>query len=255
MLQVASRVVEGVRNLGDAASTVVHRMSRHWSTGSAQEPHEQTAPSGVTSLQAAETTIESLPTINSNSSFETVSLPGLQLNNEPSDSPSMTPQKPLNPAVERQHKWNQHLCSSSLSLDSTMTRLRRMKCLSDSVVRPDRIVRAGKQLLNTSLWAWGHGGMGQLGQSDSVSREQPCLLRSLQSMSVRKISCGLQHTLALTLDGRVLAWGANSKGQIGPGEDLTFISSPIEISLPFQTTIKDIAAGRYLTSIVLSLVA
>ena len=232
--QVASRVVEGVRNLGDAASTVVHRMSRHWSTGSSQDQQEQ-PPS---SLPVAPATGESQPTTNN---FETVSLPGLQLLNEPG-SPA-TPRKLFRQALERQHKGNR-LGTSSLSLDSTMVRLRRMKMAIDSV-RPDKIVAAGKQLLNTSVWTWGHGGMGQLGQSDSVSRDQPVQIRHLHGIGVCKISCGFQHTLALTLDGRVLAWGANSKGQIGPGEDLTFITTPVEISLPFRTTVRDIAAGRY----------
>lgn len=235
---VASRVVEGVRNLGDAASTVVHRMSRHWSTGSSQDQQEQPAAPTVTTLLAVETAPEPLSTMGS---FETVSLPGLQLVNEPPSPP--TPNKLFRQAVERQHKGNRLLGTSSLSLDSTMIRLRRMKSANDSV-RPDRIVTAGKQLLNTSIWTWGHGGMGQLGHSDSVSRNDPSLIRHLNGIGVCKISCGFQHTLALTLDGRVLAWGANAKGQINPGDDLTFVSTPLEVSLPFHTTVKDIAAGR-----------
>ena len=53
----------------------------------------------------------------------------------------------------------------------------------------------------------------------------------------------MHHSLALLLDGRVLAWGANAKGQIGPGQDLSFVSTPLQVSLPFRATVCDIAAG------------
>ena len=53
-----------------------------------------------------------------------------------------------------------------------------------------------------------------------------------------------QIIMALTLDGRVFAWGANARGQIGPGEDLSFVSTPLEVALPFRTTVRDIATGR-----------
>jgi len=221
-------------------------MSRHWSTGSSQEHQEQpmSAPTVTYHLSTTETIAsESLSPAVNNSSFETLSLPGLQFS-ELSDSPTSTPQKLFRQVLERQRKWNR-LGSSSLSLDSTMVRLRRMKStMATDSIRPDKVVAAGKQLLSTSVWSWGHGGMGQLGQSDCVSRDQPTTLRHLQSIGVVKISCGSQHTLALTLDGRVFAWGANARGQIGPGEDLSFVSTPLEVALPFRTTVRDIATGR-----------
>lgn len=211
--QVASRVADGVRSLGDAVS----RMSRHWSASSQDEAQPLNAQG---------------------CSFETTSLPAV-FGDDPPAAPG-TPNQLVRRALERNHRWKRN-SSSSLSLDSTLGRARDVKSLD---VNPGRLVAAGKRLLQTSIWTWGQGGVGQLGLSDCVSRDTPTLVRPLQGIGIAKVSCGSRHTLALTLDGRVFAWGANNKGQIRPGEDLTFISSPIEIPLPFHTTIRDVAAGR-----------
>jgi alpha-tubulin suppressor-like RCC1 family protein len=40
---------------------------------------------------------------------------------------------------------------------------------------------------------------------------------SLKGDTVCKISCGSNHNLALTEKGRVYAWGANGKNQLGLG--------------------------------------
>lgn len=211
--QVASRVAEGVRSLGDAVS----RMSRHWSASSQEEVQANLSQEG---------------------SFETASLPPVF--GDDSSAPG-TPKQLFRQALERNQRWK-HNGSSSLSLDSTLSRNREMKSFESS---PDRLIATGKLLLQTSVWTWGQGGVGQLGLSDCVSRDTPSLVRHLQGIGIAKISCGSRHTLALTLDGRVFAWGANNKGQIGPGRDLSFISSPTEIVLPLRTSVRDIAAGRY----------
>ena len=217
--QVASRVVEGVRNLGDA---VVNRMSRHWS-GTSQE--ETPIPSTV-----AAAPIEA----------ETLSLPvGLPSSGE--DSP-VAPATPRFIVRQPLHRWKRN-GSSSLSLDSTIIRM--ISREKSTGLRPERLLTLGRQLLRTSVWTWGQGGVGQLGLSDCVSREAPTSVKHLLGIGTFKVSCGSRHSLALTLDGRVLAWGANNKGQVEPGEDLSFFSTPTEVSLPFRTTIRDIAAGRY----------
>jgi alpha-tubulin suppressor-like RCC1 family protein len=107
----------------------------------------------------------------------------------------------------------------------------------------ERIISAGRQLINTSVYAWGDGSQGHLGQSDCVSRSEPSIITHLQGVGVWKIACGMHHSLALLLDGRVLAWGANGKGQVGPGQDLSFVSTPLQVTLPFLATVCDIAAG------------
>uniref|UniRef100_A0A3Q4GXL3 Regulator of chromosome condensation (RCC1) and BTB (POZ) domain containing protein 1 n=1 Tax=Neolamprologus brichardi TaxID=32507 RepID=A0A3Q4GXL3_NEOBR len=40
---------------------------------------------------------------------------------------------------------------------------------------------------------------------------------NLQNKKVKEVSCGSHHSMALTLDGEVFAWGYNNCGQIGSG--------------------------------------
>lgn len=225
--------------MGDAASTVVNRMSRHWSTGSSSESQQQqqAVPEALISDGPAGKSEES--------KSETISLPAVLSNlvgaGDSSSSPS-SPRLLIRRAIE--HGWRR-LGSFSLSLDSTSARLRRQhSSMPNDNTKCEKIVSAGRQLMDTSVWTWGQGVTGQLGQSDCVSRDQPASVRHLQDIGVCKVACGGQHSLALTLDGRVFAWGTNSKGQIGPGEDLTFVSTPVEVSLPFSTAVRDIAAGK-----------
>lgn len=223
--QVASRVVEGVRNLGDA----VNRMSRHWS-GTSQE--ETPLVPAVAAVEVA--------------GGETLSLPApLPSSSSGEDSPAApaTPRFIVRQSLQSHHRWKRN-GSSSLSLDSTLVRMTDRE--KSTGLQPDRLVSLGRQLLFTSVWTWGQGGVGQLGLSDCVSREAPQSVRPLLGIGICKVVCGSRHSLALALDGRVLAWGANNKGQVEPGEDLSFLSIPTEVSLPFRTTIRDIAAGRYL---------
>jgi len=57
---------------------------------------------------------------------------------------------------------------------------------------------------------------------------------------VAEIAVGYHHALARSSQGQVLAWGANSHGQLGTGDDLTAVS-PTLVALP--TSAVRIAAG------------
>ncbi|XP_069019943.1 RCC1 and BTB domain-containing protein 1-like [Embiotoca jacksoni] len=68
------------------------------------------------------------------------------------------------------------------------------------------------------LFAWGHNGYSQLGTGTTNQGMSPVLVTSnLQSKKVTEVSCGSHHSMALTLDGEVFAWGYNNCGQIGSG--------------------------------------
>lgn len=45
---------------------------------------------------------------------------------------------------------------------------------------------------------------------------------------VRIVRCGMNHAVALTLDGRMFAWGANSSGQVD-SQSSASISSPCQV--------------------------
>jgi len=44
-----------------------------------------------------------------------------------------------------------------------------------------------------------------------------CLPTALHEHKIRDVSCGMAHTLVLTNEGVVFAWGSGSDGQLGLG--------------------------------------
>ena len=81
-------------------------------------------------------------------------------------------------------------------------------------------------LLNDgTVKAWGFNGSGQLGNSTTVLLNSTSPLLSLSPVLVKAttgaltgvaaIAAGLNHSLALKLDGSVLSWGKNAAGQLG----------------------------------------
>lgn len=72
-----------------------------------------------------------------------------------------------------------------------------------------------------SLWCWGNGSSGKLGNGSDESEDRPVrVLRAADQAleSVAAISAGGQHSCAIA-DGRVYCWGSNASGQLGNGEE------------------------------------
>lgn len=112
--------------------------------------------------------------------------------------------------------------------------------------RINTLSRTGSNILATELWTWGDVQYGQLGTGDIIKRPRPVLVAKLSHTGIRKISCGVFHVLALTLDGRVFAWGRNNFKQVT-------LHSTIDQSAPQLFTTKlssneraiDMAAGNF----------
>jgi alpha-tubulin suppressor-like RCC1 family protein len=95
-----------------------------------------------------------------------------------------------------------------------------------------------------SLLAWGGNNFGSLGIGASGIRRTPVRVHLPRGLKVVSASAGLQHSLALTTTGKVLAWGSNQGGQLGDGT-LTQRTVPVFVHLPKLAHIVAIAAGRY----------
>ena len=109
------------------------------------------------------------------------------------------------------------------------------------------------------LLTWGSNEYGQLGTSvppcgqastsedkaiaDELSVWKPRPVRSLRSVSVVSVVCGHFHTLCLTFQGSVYAWGSNSCGQLGLG-DCEDRGSPQLVQSLWATPIIALAAGE-----------
>ncbi|XP_061545693.1 probable E3 ubiquitin-protein ligase HERC4 [Phycodurus eques] len=69
--------------------------------------------------------------------------------------------------------------------------------------------------LSGAVFGWGRNKFGQLGLNDSNDRCFPTLLKSLRSQKVIFVSCGEDHTAALTKLSGVFTFGAGGYGQLG----------------------------------------
>ncbi|KAG7169284.1 RCC1 and BTB domain-containing protein 1-like [Homarus americanus] len=68
------------------------------------------------------------------------------------------------------------------------------------------------------LYSWGHNGYCQLGNGSTNQGLTPYLVTThLHNKRVARIAAGSHHSLALTEEGEVLAWGQNNCGQVGSG--------------------------------------
>ena len=93
-----------------------------------------------------------------------------------------------------------------------------------------------------SVWAWGTGEWGTLGQAsiDNPTHPEPSATPvKVQGpdgigflTDIISIAAGGAHALALTADGRVFAWGRGHLGQLGDGLGETIRSTPVEVSIP-----------------------
>jgi alpha-tubulin suppressor-like RCC1 family protein len=81
-----------------------------------------------------------------------------------------------------------------------------------------------------ALWAWGDNSGGQVGDGTTEPRPVPVLVSMPPTMTgVIAIAAGVNHSLALTSDGTVWAWGANAIGQLGDGTTETR-TAPVPVS-------------------------
>jgi alpha-tubulin suppressor-like RCC1 family protein len=68
---------------------------------------------------------------------------------------------------------------------------------------------------NGTLWAWGAGTRGQVG--DGALTDRSATVQVGQGARWTHVAAGTEHSLALRSDGTLWAWGANSFGQLGDG--------------------------------------
>jgi alpha-tubulin suppressor-like RCC1 family protein len=105
------------------------------------------------------------------------------------------------------------------------------------------------QWANTRLLAWGSNGSGQLGNNAITDSPIPTAVTStgaLADKSITSLAVGSNHSLTLSSDGRVTAWGYNGNGQLGIG---TTTDSRIPVAVTGGTlagkTVSAVAAGQF----------
>lgn len=95
---------------------------------------------------------------------------------------------------------------------------------------------------NGTVWAWGQGGVGQLGQGDGGPVESNVPVQVAGLTSVVEIDAAHATVYARRSDGSVWAWGDGNQGQIGNGASVhRFV--PTQVTFPPLTRIRNLGAG------------
>ena len=93
------------------------------------------------------------------------------------------------------------------------------------------------------LFTWGGNCAGQLGVGDDENRIVPTLVPALKGTQVVQVAAGTTHTLCVTANGLVLAFGFNGRGQLGVG-DTAQRPTPIPVSGELKNkAVLQVAAG------------
>ncbi|KAK3086212.1 hypothetical protein FSP39_015293 [Pinctada imbricata] len=96
---------------------------------------------------------------------------------------------------------------------------------------------------NGEVYGWGYNGNGQLGLGNNVNQPNPCRVQQLQNIIICQLACGYAHTLALSDEGVLYTWGANSYGQLGTGNKANQVS-PSKVVVNGDRLV-EIAASHY----------
>lgn len=101
------------------------------------------------------------------------------------------------------------------------------------------------RFVGSTLWTWGRGASGQLGNGSVTSLSSPAQVGSLTNWKIISTSkINLSHTAGVRTDGTVWNWGRNTEGQLGQN-NVTARSSPVQVGTATDWTLVD--AGRYHT--------
>jgi len=93
------------------------------------------------------------------------------------------------------------------------------------------------------MLAWGFNGTGEVGDGTTKNRLKPTHVQLPAGVKVSSATGGELHVLALTTDGRALAWGYNPDGQLGDGTT-TIRHKPVWVKLPPGTKVRALAGGE-----------
>ena len=88
------------------------------------------------------------------------------------------------------------------------------------------------------VYSWGFNNKGQLGQGDCKNRRNPTLIESLSGYKVVAVATGRNHSLILTDDGQVFAFGDNSSGQCGVGSKESQVTNPKRVDYSGSAIVK-----------------
>ena len=94
-------------------------------------------------------------------------------------------------------------------------------------------------LTDGSVWCWGLGKDGQLGNNNTKNKKSP--VQAVGLVGAMAVGAGTSHSCALLASGGMMCWGNNASGQLGNG---TTDSSDVPVPVgPLAGTVQQIALG------------
>lgn len=93
-----------------------------------------------------------------------------------------------------------------------------------------------------ALYTFGWSKYGQLGHGNFEDHLVPHKLEALHGNFVSQISGGWRHTMALTHDGKLYAWGWNKFGQVGVGNNVDHCA-PVQVKIPNEQKVVQVSCG------------
>lgn len=104
-----------------------------------------------------------------------------------------------------------------------------------------------------NVYAWGDNSQGQLGVGDTTNRLRPEMLRSLRNALACSVHTGRQHSMVVSPRGTLFAFGSNSHGQLGLGEDgkdVRYVATPTVVDKLCQYYALHAACGNAHTLVI-----
>jgi alpha-tubulin suppressor-like RCC1 family protein len=99
-----------------------------------------------------------------------------------------------------------------------------------------------------TLWTWGAGSSGQLGNSLLTNRSTP-VTTFAGGTDWKQVSAGIEHTAAVKTDGTLWTWGSGGSGRLGTNDNTPTRSTPVT-TFAGGTDWKEVSAGTTHTAAV-----
>jgi hypothetical protein len=99
--------------------------------------------------------------------------------------------------------------------------------------------------IDGTLWLWGDGRTGELGNNNIIKVSSPIQTVS-GGTNWKQVDCGTNYTAAIKTDGTLWLWGKNSYGQLG-NNSTTNVSSPVQ-TVSGGTNWKQVVCGESFTA-------
>ena len=93
-----------------------------------------------------------------------------------------------------------------------------------------------------NVYAWGANQYGEVGDGTVSTANVPVRVQLPEEIEITSLATGFGHSLALSADGRIFAWGHNFSGELGNGTTVSS-SVPVLVEQPEGVDFIQIAAG------------